>query len=491
MQTFVWRDILDKSISGDKIFGGTIDWVDGLYTDLLIVPHTGTSGVCTIDGSGVLIGFNEKIGHLGSDLVASEYYGLIAPLGGYSATMYTQSLQYGVLSLRGAVATEILLTAAPTLLSYHTPKLVLGASTEISALYQNELNGQNWIEEIYSSYLNCVIGYFTGSLSFDDHDAIAREMRELSEPLQALAINLLVGTEDYPVGPGLLEPFATLKARVTAYAADQLYSIDNGGGGPAAGPISNANWAFMAGLDQYVATTSAVQFLDVFITGLYKHSGAAADIDGTQFQRLATIDQDLKKTDSVEFGSILTGSINIGGSSPINQISVYQTGTASVTFKYNGSNYGAVQVDYQLLGDTVTLFIKSEGYDPGHPPDWGDPGHPTDFLIYTAGGTVNSHFELLIQTAFGSILTPDSGAVESATYLTLLKRESSAVWLGKSGVAYMGSDGILRIKKVPTDLGTAAQYYNGTVDPLYRDFNLISTEQILVPKSFSVTYRLV
>ncbi len=71
MHTSVKRTILDKSISGDKIFGGSIDFVNSIYTDELYIPHVGTSGIGAINGSAFQIGTTEHIGALFAQTIKS------------------------------------------------------------------------------------------------------------------------------------------------------------------------------------------------------------------------------------------------------------------------------------------------------------------------------------------------------------------------------------------------------------------------------------
>jgi hypothetical protein len=62
METSVFKEILDRSISGDKIYGGYIDWIDGIRTSELIVGAILTGeGTGSINGSAFNIGNLNKI----------------------------------------------------------------------------------------------------------------------------------------------------------------------------------------------------------------------------------------------------------------------------------------------------------------------------------------------------------------------------------------------------------------------------------------------
>lgn len=287
MNTFVWRDILDNSISGDKIFGGTINWIDGLYVDALYVPHSGTSGVSTIDGSGVLIGYGEKIGSLNSELIIGDYFGLLGSVG-YAASLRVQSSQYGVLGLKGASLDDIMLTAAPTLISYFVPKIMFGSKTEVSPVFMAEFNGYVWAEYLQAGTVSALNGLFTESLLFYDHDTTARQIVELTVSLQALAVNLLIGSQDYPAGPTLQLPFASVKD-LLPYEIDQLGTIDS------VGPITNGNWGFMAMLDQALTVAADVNFNSLTLVEaleigtILTYNGSSEDIDKDQFEVLATL----------------------------------------------------------------------------------------------------------------------------------------------------------------------------------------------------------
>jgi len=481
MNTFVWRDIIDKSISGDKIFGGTINWIDGLYTDALYVPHSGTVGISIIDGSGVIIGFNEKIGGLYTEVAVSNYIGVPATVG-YAATISAISGMYGAILLKGIGANNIYLNAGG--ISYITPKLIIGANSLWTSSNLFEVHGTMETQSLVvrAGYALSAVSANINSLNFIDHNLALRNLTEVTTDLDFL-IDLFTST-------GVLQkPWSDINNWNDNVAAvlSTIPVLPFG--------IGIDQWGYLSDLDQPLSSADSVNFSDLTLTTFLEigtvltYAGSSLEIDKDQFEYLAGLG------DSGIFGDIQVDSIKIGGADASNQLSLYKAGTANVAFNYNSSAYGVVRIDYQIVGDIVTLFIKSEGYDPGHPPEWDSvaPVHPTNFLIYQCiTASVNSHFEINIGTAFGGILTPAGTAIESATYLNAYKCESDGSFGSVRAIAYMGSDGFLKIKKVNKAIGAQSyRYYHSTLDPLYDDFDLINTEQILIPKSFSVIYRLV
>ena len=72
METSVFKDILDHSISGGKIYGGTIDWLDSIKTGHLEVGTLGSGGTGFINGSEFDIGSFETINSLSATTINGE-----------------------------------------------------------------------------------------------------------------------------------------------------------------------------------------------------------------------------------------------------------------------------------------------------------------------------------------------------------------------------------------------------------------------------------
>jgi hypothetical protein len=74
MKTSVRKDILDDSISGDKVHGGSISGLLSIETDYLQIPTSGKdkiSGAATIDGDSVFLGLFSPIGQIRSKNIYS------------------------------------------------------------------------------------------------------------------------------------------------------------------------------------------------------------------------------------------------------------------------------------------------------------------------------------------------------------------------------------------------------------------------------------
>lgn len=486
MNTFVWRDILDNSISGDKIFGGTINWIDGLYTDALYLPHTGTAGVSTIDGSGVLIGTNEPVGSVNAELFIGDYFGLLGTVG-YAASLYAASGQYGVLGLKGAVTNDIQLTASPSLLSFIVPKIVFGAKTEISSFYQTELLNSTWADALYATYINSNSGIFTSNLTFNDHDEMLREARVLTEPLQALAVHLLVGGDDYPLGPGLNEPLATLMSEVTAYEVQQLSYINT------VGPITGTAWGFMASMNQAVSIDASIQFANILITNEYRFSGMPEVIVASQFKRLADIDQDLEKAKTAEFLSIKLGP----DSDPMlkhyqQETNALDGGGAQVSFVRSlpaplTVNMGYLDTKFTVFGRQVTILVRSEGnvgsYD-------ANPG-TLNFIIYDATNTEQGHIEIdFTGSKFTDVPLPATG-FEAITLLPVIWWDATGTQYKRNfSAAYMDTAKKLQIRRTPDDseMGSYPKWPNTPPQPIPDNWALDAGDQLFIPNSFTITY---
>jgi hypothetical protein len=73
MQTSVFKEIMDRSITGDKISGGEIDWLDKLTVNELIVKGlTDYEGKGSIDGTGFNIGSSVPINQVTADIIIAR-----------------------------------------------------------------------------------------------------------------------------------------------------------------------------------------------------------------------------------------------------------------------------------------------------------------------------------------------------------------------------------------------------------------------------------
>ena len=253
MNTFVRREILDNSISGEKIFGGDINWVDGLYTDHLAVPHTGSDGTGSIDGSAFTIGLTERIAYVEASAVgAGSFFVWSSDYSHIAAAIQPSATQYGSLRLNSASGLNVFLTANTASRSYHLPKLVIGSSTSAYGdTYKLEVP-DHWAYLKYisgnSSYITN--GYFP-NLNFEDHLSTWADIKDYTQLVDYLATNALDGG----VGPLLEDSLQEIVDNITAWQMSQIANIQDA--------ITTAEWYAVSELDQLVAIGSNVTFGDV------------------------------------------------------------------------------------------------------------------------------------------------------------------------------------------------------------------------------------
>lgn len=251
MNTFVWREILDNSISGDKIFGGTINWIDGIYTDQLVVPHdSGGGGVGSIDGTAFTIGITERITSVEAiSVLARGLFVWSSDYSGYAATLNATQTQYGTLNLNSATSLNVFLTANLSSRSYHIPKLIIGTSTEKSSAYKFEVpNDSSYLDYLYGLYINYTTAYFS-DLIFQDHLSTWVDIKDYTQLTDYMALGILDGG----VGPLLHTTLQELIDSVTSAEVSQLATIGNN-------TISSSNWDYVRQLTQNVGVGADAVF---------------------------------------------------------------------------------------------------------------------------------------------------------------------------------------------------------------------------------------
>lgn len=263
MNTYVYKEILDKSISGDKIFGGEINWIDGLYTDHLAVPHTGVGGTGSIDGSAFTIGLTEKIAYAAASVVgAGSLFVWSSDYSHYAATIQSSATQYGTLHLNSASALNVFLTANLSSKSYHLPKLVIGSAAEVSSSYKFEVPNASWMGYIYGLYADYGTG-FIGDLHFENHLSTWASIKTYTQLVDYLAPCLAGG-----VGPLLVSSLQKLVDDISVWQMEQIDNIEDA--------ISTSNWYTVSELNQLVSIGSNVVFGDIGGTDIT----ATGSIDG-------------------------------------------------------------------------------------------------------------------------------------------------------------------------------------------------------------------
>ena len=479
MYTTVFREILDKSIRGEKIYLGIIDYIEGLITDQLQVPKAGFAGVGSIDGASFSMGVNQRVGFVGGNTGEFEFLNVVNS-GGIARASLTKTGDSGEMQLRNTGGTiDAIISADGSTISYLIYKLIIGGddTSEWAGGYIMEVHGQlaaNALDIRPGGIINSPEGYIV-NLAFDDHLAAKVFMTDVTTTLYALESAFLSGTS-------LISPWNILKD-LTSSEANQLKNIDSS-------TIDATQWGYLGSMDQSVATADNVQFNRITIADYLTYLSSAKTIDLAQFERLADINQNLATTDSVQFDLITANGIRLGGTASANEISVVESkAVASVNFEFNGSVYGTTSIEYVRTGNLITLFVKSEPYDQ-NPGSWGSGGDPNGFLIYESSGGVSSHFS--IDLSAYSDLAYGSSAIEPSTYLAVLFRNNNGApsekWSSLHAVAYIDSSTFLRIKWVK-DVLVDDPYYESDNHPPINDFDLLNNDQVFVPKSFSLTYR--
>jgi len=274
MNTFVRREILDNSISGDKIFGGSINYVDGLYTDHLAVPHdAGSGGTGSIDGAAFTIGITDRIAFI--DAVTTNTRSLnvwASDFSGYAATLTPTSTQYGTLYLNSASGHAVQLTANSSSYSYHTPKLIIGATSEQASHYKFEVPSHF----SYFYGIDCLMAICTNlqanSFYFINHSALWTNIQDVSQLVDYLATNALSGG----VGPLLVDPLQEIVDNISAWQMSQIAHLQDA--------ISTSNWQWLSEMDQSVSIGQQVIFGDVDCINVIATGdvAAAGQVEGTK-----------------------------------------------------------------------------------------------------------------------------------------------------------------------------------------------------------------
>jgi len=254
MLTTVRRDMLDKSISGDKIFGGTINWIDGLYTDYLRVPHSGSTGTGSIDGENFVIGSNHRIASVQANNVHAAYWlGLRNEASGGGPgtdfSLFAQragvGVEFKIKDKAGAVRVEL---NTNTKKNYMLDKFIVGGSSELDPTVKLEspsaLLGITKWNTAYGT-----TSYLGDAFANDDNDA--------SQSLRDLFTWVYVLLDHFTEYEMIKEPWITLGI-LTTNEAGQLTHIDTS-------EITVDNWTYLQSLDQNIGTGDAPLFEGIHI----------------------------------------------------------------------------------------------------------------------------------------------------------------------------------------------------------------------------------
>jgi hypothetical protein len=265
MLTTVRRDILDKSISGNKIFGGIINYIDGLHTTDINVPQGAaapSAGTGLIDGLGVLIGSRSKIGNVQSNIVgAHATLGLRRAAQPTEYSFITQEVGTGArILLKRTVSggvTRIQLHAGNQ--SYFLDKLMVGRSTETQSGVAFETPTAVIDELLWTSAggQQAQIGLIQ-TLDPNDEYVMLSDIIGKVYDLEDIILN----------GTDLIEPLKTLVDGMTADQALQLCNIID------TPPITSENWGILPSLNQELSTSSSPAFEGVYVGAVPSEVGA-------------------------------------------------------------------------------------------------------------------------------------------------------------------------------------------------------------------------
>lgn len=161
MHTSVRTTILDDSISGDKIHGGTISGLQGLYTDAMVLPDDEpASGV--INGAAFHIGATESIGSIFAQYVgATGDNNSVAVYDSSSIprAYFATSAGRGYMELWDTTTKRVSLSSFGN--SYFADKLMVGKTTEDNIFAKFEVGGIAEIDQVNTPFISSAWGSFT------------------------------------------------------------------------------------------------------------------------------------------------------------------------------------------------------------------------------------------------------------------------------------------------------------------------------------------
>jgi hypothetical protein len=251
MYTYVYREILDKSIVGEKIFGGTIDYILGLYTDKLVVPHNpfgdDPHGTGSIDGSTFKIGEVEAVELVKSEeVIAKKKFRLLGDslsetviLTGTSTLNDAGQLElYNKVGLDNNLVIKLTAHNSPSQFSYINKKLVIGNVFERSSQYFFEIDSPNssWIDNCTGNNLRYVEA-FIQNLTFLDSETEERTLIEMADNVDHLT---------------------DLFGEMNQHMADELINIGTS-------HVSSNAWSYLNSINQPLGKTSNVEFNNVTV----------------------------------------------------------------------------------------------------------------------------------------------------------------------------------------------------------------------------------
>lgn len=290
MWTSVYRDILDKSISGDKIFGGSINWVDALYADALVIPHDGGAG-----GNGSINGENFAIGNVDPIFkVTAKNFTLDAGTAGigtfYGRSNSLNKIIFGLSAhkvqfyLKTTGAVDSVKLNPDDSFNYIATRIAIGGNVDTYSAAKLQVNGFTYSTKFYTQY--CYM---------DASNVFARNVYF-----------------DFQVGPKVwasdwYTQYLAIKTKVDAYASN-LNLITSSMITNALQYLTfsvNANsWEYLSLLDQDVGVDSSPQFGEFYCTNVVS---ANYDLEGVG----DNIDQSVKTDAMPSFANVISEHYNL------------------------------------------------------------------------------------------------------------------------------------------------------------------------------------
>lgn len=255
MQSYVYREILDKSINGVKIYGGIIDYIDGLLTKNLVVPNDpddDPQGTGSINGTDYKIGDKAYIKSIAAESVVSRLYLSVKNSAGTNDRfLATLSSNNGVMSLYDSSNVEtIKLTARSVQFSFLKNKLVVGSISEKNGIYKFEVDDSSWLKTLTGTTLTYTEAIIT------------------SAGITNAQIDVLLFGDG---GGGYINAANLKGASELSYAeATQLKNIN-------ASTIGATAWSHVGSLDQDLGSGDGVEFNSVTVTDLIVNGSFTID----------------------------------------------------------------------------------------------------------------------------------------------------------------------------------------------------------------------
>ncbi len=398
MQTSVVKEILDHSISGNKIYGGTIDYLEeinadaGIFED--ITASSGTLNEVSIINSPSII----------AKASGSNVFINVKNSSGTLINEYGEINNIGIITLRNltvspSLQTRISLNASTASHGFFLDKVIFGSSTSVkSSDYSIEISApkKGFIETLESSYIqvtqaNILLLYFGAGILIDD---FYTDFNSVKDIVYAMPMDALMDLKTANPGEN---PIIQISA-----IGDSI-------------EITNGKWVYLSTMDQSVRTDDDVNFASVSAEGTISANDIISTDGYTERERSKELgdtyydDQSLHPADPDHYPIGITDTnkvkiLNISGGGSITAVPTCRT-----TFSVIGKTV-FYNMDMKLtISGTVTgfsLYITGESLSPE---DIGiidgslNLHSPQKCLKYSIGGSVFTDMICEIYVMFSSV----------------------------------------------------------------------------------------